>query len=385
MAADAIFPVTEFQTRCAALQDGMAKAGLSALLLTTPADLFYVTGFLTRFFESPTRPWFVVVPQSGDPIAVIPSIGTALMAQSWVADIRTWDAPAPGHDGVGLLADTLCEVVPDAGQIGLPMGRESHLRMPLGDFEDLKTRVGTRRLSPDAGIMAQARAIKSPAEVARIRASCEIAGRAFARVPQIAGDGVPVSDVFRGFQGLLLQEGADWVSYLAGGAGPGGYGDVISPASDAPLVAGDVLMLDTGAVRSGYFCDFDRNFSVGPPEAPVAEAHRALVGATDHALNQMRPGLRACDVHQMMATHLEAAGQTVLGGRLGHGLGIHLTEGLSFLPWDDAVLEAGMVLTLEPGVEVSPGRILVHEENLVLHGDGAELLSPRAPEEMVQI
>jgi Xaa-Pro aminopeptidase len=69
--------------------------------------------------------------------------------------------------------------------------------------------------------------------------------------------------VFRRFQMLCLEEGADWVPYLAGAAGQGGYFDVISPATDAPLAPGDVLMLDTGAIRDGYFCDFDRNYSVG--------------------------------------------------------------------------------------------------------------------------
>ena len=72
------FPVDELRRRAAALQDGMAEAGLSALLLTTAADIFYVTGFLTRFWESPTRPWFVIVPAAGAPIAIFPSIGERL-------------------------------------------------------------------------------------------------------------------------------------------------------------------------------------------------------------------------------------------------------------------------------------------------------------------
>ena len=61
---------------------------------------------------------------------------------------------------------------------------------------------------------------------------------------------------------MCLDEGADWVSYLAGVSEQGGYSDVISPAKDAPLVAGDVLMLDTGVVYDGYFCDYNRNFAV---------------------------------------------------------------------------------------------------------------------------
>ena len=69
-----------------------------------------------------------------------------------------------------------------------------------------------------------------------------------------------------------------------------------------------------------------------------------------------------------------------LGGRLGHGLGVTLTEWPSFTPLDRTVLRTGMVLTLEPGCETGTAGIMVHEENIVLREGGAELLSPRAPE-----
>src|SRR6056297_1821453 len=120
-----IFPAREYRLRIARLQAGMTAQGLDALLLTTPADLFYVTGFLTRFWESPARPWFVVVPQAGDPVAVIPSIGADLMGRTWVRDIRTWDAPDPRDDGTSLLVEALTASVPAHGRIGLPKGLET--------------------------------------------------------------------------------------------------------------------------------------------------------------------------------------------------------------------------------------------------------------------
>ena len=57
-----VFPEREYRDRLGRLQAAMATDGLDALLLTSPPDIFYVTGFLTRFWESPARPWFVVVP-----------------------------------------------------------------------------------------------------------------------------------------------------------------------------------------------------------------------------------------------------------------------------------------------------------------------------------
>lgn len=380
--ASLIFPASEFRGRVARLQTEMAERGLDALLLTSAADVFYVTGFLTRFWESPARPWFVIVPRRGAPVAVIPSIGADLMGRTWIAEIRTWDAPHPGDDGVSLLSATLCDMVPEQGRIGVPMGLETHLRMPVADYERVAGRIAPRRFVDGTGALQRVREIKSPAEIGKIREVCGIAGRAFARVPEFAGRGRALDAVFRAFQAALLEEGADWVSYTAGGAGPNGYGDVISPAAAQPLQTGDVLMLDTGAVRDGYFCDFDRNFCVGPTTEAVRRTQAALWGATQDALEGLRPGMRARDVHRILCDGLIRRGARPGGGRLGHGLGIALTEWPSFTPLDDTELRAGMVLTLEPGAWTGPGRMLVHEENVVLRAGGAELLSPRAPEAM---
>lgn len=379
------FPVAEFHRRRDALQGEMARHGLDALLLTSAADVFYVTGFLTRFWESPARPWFVIVPGTGDPVAVIPSIGAALMGQTWLSDIRCWDAPFPGDDGVSLLVDALAGLVPEGGEIGVPMGLETQLRMPLADYADVAARIAPRRFVDGTAAVQRVREIKSEAEIDKIRAACGVADRAFARVGEYAAAGVPLERVFRDFQRVLLEEGADWVAYTAGGAGPGGYGDVISPAGSRPLRAGDVLMLDTGAVRDGYFCDFDRNWAIGPADDTAKRAYGALYAATGAVLRDLRPGMLARDVHGQFIRGLAARGAVPGGGRLGHGLGITLTEWPSFTAHDTTVLRAGMVLTLEPGVEIAPGVIQVHEENIVLRAEGAELLSARAPEALPEL
>lgn len=366
------FPQSEYKSRLARAQTSMSKAGLGALLLTTEPEIRYFTGFLTRFWESPSRPWFLIVPAAGDPVAVIPSIGAALMGRTWITDIRTWPAPRPDDDGVSLLAATLDEVA--EGPVGIPSGAETHLRMPQADFARLRAETA-RFLRDDAGITARLRAMKSEAEIDRIADICQRAGRAFARVPEIAAPGVPLAQVFRRFQMLLLEEGADWVPYLAGGAGPLGYADVISPADDRPLATGDVLMLDTGAVRDGYFCDYDRNFAIGPPDARVASAHDRLLEAAQAGLEAARPGVEARAVHRAMAA---ICGADDDAGRLGHGLGMQLTEGLSLTAQDRTLLEPGMVITLEPGTGTADGKMLVHEENIVIRPGGAQILSPWA-------
>ena len=373
------FPASEYQARLARAQAMMDTAGLAALLLTTEPEIRYFTGFLTRFWESPTRPWFLVVPARGAPIAVIPAIGRHLMAQGWISDIRTWAAPDYTDDGIGLLADTLIEVAGADGRIGLPDRMESHVRMPLAGLTRLQSLLGAHRLTGDATILRRLRLVKSEAEIAKIRTACAIATRAFARVPEIAAPGLPLSQVFRRFQMLCLEEGADYVAYLAGAAGQGGYGDVISPAGDTPLAASDVLMLDTGLVYDGYFCDFDRNFSIGPASAEVQDAHAKLMEATDAAFDIARPGACAVDLFHAMNAIVNPCGGVAEAGRLGHGLGMQLTEWPSLVPDDTTVLAPGMVLTLEPGIALPGGRIMVHEENIVIRANGAEYLSGHSP------
>ena len=160
--------------------------------------------------------------------------------------------------------------------------------------------------------------------------------------------------------------------YLAGAAGQGGYYDVISPATDAPLAHGDVLMLDTGAILDGYFCDFDRNYAIGPPTQAARDGHARLIEATQAGMEVAQPGARFCDLYEAMEQVVRLGPGA---GRLGHGLGMELTEGPSIIPADQTVLEPGMVLTLEPSVMVGDGRLLVHEEDIVIEPDGARFLT----------
>ncbi len=369
------FAKAEFAARTQRAQAKMAENGLAALLLTTEPEVRYYTGFLTRFWESPTRPWFVVVPPVGDPIAVIPSIGAHLMGQTWITDIRTWQAPDYDDDGISLLAQTLRGVTPLGGKIGLADEMESHVHMPLASLKAIETMLDGRALVGDGGITRDLRLVKTDGEIAKIRAAAQIADRAFDRVSEIAREGVPLSKVFRDFQALCLSEGADWVPYLAGAADSGGYSDVISPATDAPLRQGDVLMLDTGLVWDGYFCDFDRNFGVGEPSKATQSAHGQLIDAMHTAFDLAKPGAVISDLFHAMDGVINPSGKAMEAGRLGHGVGMQLTEWPSIIARDHTVLVEGMVLTLEPSVSLINGKIMVHEENIVIREHGAEFLS----------
>ena len=104
------FTTAEYANRCTTAQQAMASRDVAALLLTSEADVRYFTGFMTQFWQSPTRPWFVLLPASGKPIAVIPSIGVPLMRDCYVGDLRSWTSPAETDDGI-LTMGTQCPLV----------------------------------------------------------------------------------------------------------------------------------------------------------------------------------------------------------------------------------------------------------------------------------
>ena len=373
------FQISEFQNRLKRAQLLMADKKLDALFLTSETDVRYFTGYLTRFWESPTRPWYLLVPQTGKPVAVIPSIGAALMSKTWIDDIRTWSSPDLTDDGLTLLRDTIDDCLGQRPVIGVPSGHETHIRMPHADFLRLHKLCPSVRFTSDHNILRRLRLIKSDAEINKIKTACAIAGRAFDRVPEIAAEGVPLSDVFRKFQMLCLDEGADWVPYVAGGKGPMGYDDVISPATDEPLLKKDIMMLDTGLVHDGYFCDFDRNFAIGRPSAEVSAAWQTLLEATEAGQDAAKAGNRAAYIYYAIDTVLTGGKGGGAAGRLGHGLGMQLTEWPSLIPDDDTELEQGMVITIEPSLTLSDGSVLVHEDDFVITAKGAQQLSPMAP------
>lgn len=373
------FEPAEFQRRLDTVQRGMGEPGLDALLLTTEPDFRYLSGFLTRFWESPTRPWFLIVPAQGKPIAVIPEIGAPLMESTWVEEIHTWTSPSPADEGVSLLARHLAAF----SRVGVPMGPETTLRMPLRDYQELKRSIPTTDFVDAGDVVSNARRVKSEAEIDKIRHICSVASDAFDHVPEVVAGSLPLSEVFRRFKITLLEAGADDVPYLVGASAPGGYPDVISPPDDRQVSRGDVLMMDTGAVFDGYFCDFDRNFAVGDADDETTKAYDTLFRATEAGIDALVVGARCAEVHDAMNRVIAASGYEVGNvGRAGHGLGMQLTEPPSFTTADQTILAEGMVMTLEPGLEISPGRGMVHEENLVVRASGPELLSRRAPTEI---
>lgn len=381
MAHERGFPPEEFAARTARAQALMAAHGVDALIVCTEPEVRYFTGFHTPFWQSPTRPWFTVVPVTGKPVAVIPGIGAPSMSATWIDDIRTWSSPRPDDDGVTLLTDTVRELVGPNATVGLPMGPETHVRMPLADLDRVRSSLGDFVDVTD--IIRSLRMVKTDREIEKHRRICSIVSDAFDRLPDVVSTGMTERQAFQAFRAEILAQGADDVPYLVGATGPGGIYDIIRQPSDRVITDGDLLIFDTGSTIDGYFSDFDRNFAFTHADQSAKDAYRAVWEATEAGFEACKPGATTSDVFRAMNEVLKANGS--LGndvGRMGHGLGMQVTEWPSHTATDETPIEANMVLTLEPGLVWAPGKAMVHEENIVVGANGSEWLSRRADPEL---
>lgn len=377
------FERAEYIKRTQTLQQAMAAENIDALFFTTEPEFRYFSGFKSQFWQSPTRPWFLVVPASGKPIAVVPGIGVSGFTETWIDDVRCWPSPRPTDDGISLLLDTLQEVSTEQGVIGAMLGPETHLRMPMADYQSLVSGLAKRTIVDVSGIIREQLNLKSAAEITKIGFACNVTAHGFNYLLSHLQAGMTEREACKAMQLEMLRRGADSCPYLISASGHGGYDDIIMGPSDRKLSAGDILIIDTGANYDGYFSDFDRNFAIGTADSRIQRAYQDVYNATEAGLALAAPGRTTGELWQAMYSVLEKAGS--IGnqvGRMGHGLGMQLTQWPSIVEGGDTLLKAGMVLTLEPGMTFAKGKMMVHEENILITGNGCQLLHQRAAPEL---
>ena len=350
------FPVKEFEERLIRAQKIIQNHEFDGILITSPQNIRYFTGYDSQFWESPTRPWFVVVPATGKPIGIVPEIGESEFKKTWLDEIKSWPSPKPEDEGISLVKSTLENLPKTYGQIGAELGKEMAIRMPVKDLLKLKETVKTNIVDGSDAIW-DMRMVKTNAEIERIKFICSIASDAFNDLPSKLLIGDSERDAVNKLKIDILKRGADNVPFMPGISGYGGVSQIV--------------------------CGPSRNFAFGSISSDVERVNEVLWQATEAGIKAAVPGATTLDIFNTMNKILEEGG--ALGnnvGRLGHGLGLQLTEPPSHRLEEKTIIKENMVLTIEPGMEYEKGKMLVHEENIVVHKDGAELITKRAPREI---
>lgn len=214
-------------------------------------------------------------------------------------------------------------------------------------------------------ILAGQRAVKSPREIAVLRAAVDANDEAFARILADVRPGLSEWEIRRLARRHLddVSQGEAFDTIAAVGANSSRCHHHPGPAV---LRHGMPLLLDMGAVVQGYRSDMTRTLFCGPPSARMRRIYRVVLRAQKAAIRAIRPG-RICGQIDAVARGIIArAGYAKrFDHGLGHAVGLQVHERPAFARGQTAVLKPGMVLTVEPGIYI-PGLGGVRIEDIVL-------------------
>jgi Xaa-Pro aminopeptidase len=364
------FPRGEYETRWRRTREALAAAELDALLVTSEANYRYLSGHHTGFWLSKSRPMWLLLPGDGEPVLLVTTNQVAQAeAMSPVTAIRAWDGFLA--EGIPVLADAVRQTGLGRARIGAELGFEQRLGMPVAEFERLKGLLPDAAFLDAADVLWRLRRHKSPAEVACLRESARITGAAYAAMFDGVRPGTSEKEAHRAFLVELFRGGAERPGYIPITSGAGHYHRRTGGPTDRKLEAGDLLWQDGGCSYQGYWSDFSR-----------MATYRAVREMTPGALAAVRPGRPFAEVVSEVRREFERRGFAWgATSRIGHAIGLDLTEPPSLRADVPDVFEPGMVLTIEPTV-LAPHGLYQLEEIYVVTETGAELLTPPSTPEL---
>jgi len=371
------FSSEEYAQRYSRAIELMRAKGLSALFLTKDSNIYYLSGHQTIApYYFCTRPALLIAPVEGSPILVDHEVwkGGARL-NTWVNDVRSYIELT----GVptGMLVSIFHELGLADAKVGVELGLEQRMGMPLADFLALQDALPGVEWVDAADLLWRLRLIKSQAEIECMRKACSAVMHAFSTVFPKLTPGLTQEQVVHMLQAAVCEAGAE-PGFIIPVFDPETFDAQTRLPSSKPIEKGDVIWVDMGAVYHGYWCDFCRAVSLGRPSDETLRVQETVHRVTMKGVEAVRPGVTFSQVVQACAAEAERQGldlNFIVGaGRVGHGIGLHLAEPPSVTLNNTTVLEPGMTFALEPGT-IGPSGTFVIEQNMAVTEDGVDLLS----------
>ncbi len=263
------------------------------------------------------------------------------------------------------------------------LGYESH----VATMRDLERLVGTRaRLVPGSDLVERLRAVKAPEEIAAIRSAAALAEEALkAALPRIR-PGQTEFEIAASLEFELRRRGSEWHPFPTIVASGPRSALPHARTSERVVRPGDWLLLDFGAIVSGYCADLTRTYVVGAAaDARQRATYDIVRAAQERSVQQMRAGMPGRQVDALARELISERGfGDAFGHSLGHGLGLEVHEAPRLSALAEEPLPEHAVVTVEPGIYFPGWGGVRLEEDVHLHFDGAELLSS-GPTELIEL
>jgi Xaa-Pro aminopeptidase len=281
------------------------------------------------------------------------------------AEVDGWEVVTVRDDWLGGIAERL------SGRTGFEDDHTSvrlleRLRGKLADGVELVAAGGT---------VERLRRVKDEAELAAIASAAELADDVWRWTLERGMAGRGEREVARAAEARIRELGGDPSFPAIVAAGPNGALPHAEPG-DREIGRGELVVFDMGAKLDGYCSDGTRTFATGEPGERAREVYELVREAQAAALEAVRAGVGGEELDAVARDRIAAGGHGErFGHGLGHGVGLEVHEAPRVSPRSEDVLEAGEVVTIEPGVYL-PGELGVRIEDLVVvEADGCRNLS----------
>jgi len=237
------------------------------------------------------------------------------------------------------------------------------------------------RLKPIAGAVERLRMVKSEAEIATIRAAAGLNSEAFEQTLAHFKPGITEVDLAAEVEYRMRRLGADGPSFdTIVASGPRSALPHAHP-TDAPVSRDELLLIDMGATVAGYASDMTRTLAVGKLSPKARRMYHAVWESQLAAIQAVRPGVTCNTVDRAARRVLARYGfEKLFIHSTGHGLGLEIHEGPRIGRREPTVLEAGMVITIEPGVYLEGFGGVRIEDTVAVTANGCEVLTPTGKE-----
>ncbi|HXT46893.1 MAG TPA: aminopeptidase P family protein [Pseudonocardiaceae bacterium] len=347
--------------RRAALRERLPELGLQALLVTDLLNIRYLTGFTGSNGA-------LLVHVDGDEHSVFCTDGRyRTQSQRQVADLRR-------------LIERSCtlRLAKQATELGIcRLGFESHV-VTVDGYAALQEVTEPGVLVATSRPVEALRSVKDGTEIAALRAACAIADAALAGL--LADDGLRPGrterEVARDLEARMVALGATGPSFETIVASGTHSAIPHHRPTDAQLCRGDLVKLDFGALIEGYHSDMTRTVVLDGPAAWQRDLYElvAAAQAAGRAVLRARADVRDVDAAARKVITDAGHGENFLHG-LGHGVGLQIHEAPALSQFGVGTLQAGMTVTVEPGVYLAGRGGVRIEDTLVVTGGEPELLT----------
>jgi Xaa-Pro aminopeptidase len=220
------------------------------------------------------------------------------------------------------------------------------------------------------------RACKDLVEIEQLSAVAALSSKSLTAVLEKIKPGVREIDIALALEFEMRNHGADGRAFdfivASGERGAMPHGK----ASGKTIQSGELVTIDFGALKNGYHSDETVTVACGEPGIRAREIHSIVRTAHDLAIESVRPGISCRDLDEVARSCIRNKGfGEYFGHGLGHGVGLEIHEMPTLSPRSTAVLEEGMVITIEPGIYIPGFGGVRIEDTVVVTGDSCRVLT----------